>query len=350
MNDELLNLWVTRLAKAPAFVLPTVDEEPLAQLIDDRASNVLVFTDSLDKGRARVVDALRRLAYRDADLDDTGEEATGWLIVDVPIPNQATPEQLVHRMIRRLYFAAVLHGLAEVPVLREAVQSLRMSYLQTRGSVKTSESTQFTGKAEAGLSFDLTKPIKLTASEELTVAESLTAEMQRMGVLEAEDQLVYDLHILLQLNAYITTYADIVGRTLPRWEQVRGFFKACYARLRKKRNIHLRPLFVLEATSAGAAVTVLRLLSKAAAIAAAQGAQLVIIAGPVLAEAQRVDEQLGNGVFRGQFQVNGGPGVLTKDDRMLLSDILENAQHLDPSVAAVLRVLVRPAGGAGVDD
>ena len=350
MNDPFLDLWITRLAKVPSVPVPAVDEGSLATLIDDRNSNVLVSAASLDAGRSQVVDAMRSLAYRDADLDDTGDEATGWLIVDVPIPNQATPEQLVHRMIRRLYFAAVLHGLAEVPVLREAVQSLRMSYLQTRGQVTTSESNTIKGKAEVGLSFDLTKPIKLTASEELTVAESLSAEMQRMNVIEAEDQLVYDLHILLQLNAYITAYADIVGRMLPRWEQVRGFFKACYARLRKKRTIRLRPLFVLEATSAGAAVTVLRLLSKAAAMAAAQGAQLVIIAGPVLVQALDADKKRGNGVFRDQFQRYGGSGELSLDDQALLADVLKRDEGLDPSVAALLRALQpkpKPADGTG---
>ncbi len=343
MIDDLLNLWVARLAKDSSLPVSSDATRSLARLIDDPQSNVLVAAASLDEGRSSVVDALRHLAYRDADLSDARAEVTGWLVVDVPIPNQATPEQLVHRMVRRLYFAAVLHGLAEVPVLREAVQSLRLSYLQTRGAVTTTESTQSKGKGEVGLSLDLTQPIKLTASEELTVAESLSAQMQRMGVLEAEDQLVYDLHILMRLNAYITAYADVVGRTLPRWEQVRGFFKACYARLRDKSRIRLRPVFVFEATSMGAAVSVLGLLSKAAAMAAAQGAQLVVIAGPGLTRAHEIDAATGHGVFRDQFQVfEAGPALereLGDAERWLLEEIRSQNPELDPSVAAILHVM-----------
>ena len=49
--------------------------------------------------------------------------------------------------------------------------------------------------------------------------------MQRLDLLEGEDQLLYDLEILTQLRLQIDVYSKAIGaEKVPRWERARTFF------------------------------------------------------------------------------------------------------------------------------
>lgn len=314
MTSELLDLWITRLRVLEAEPPSGAAGNDLAGLIAAGDGNVVAFYQSQAEGRANLHKALARCA-----LDSSGrveaaaglappDPLEGWLVVDLPIPGRASSTEIVHRMISRLYFAAVLHGLAERPGLREAVQALRLSFLQTRGKVTTGSTSSRTEKAgvDLGVSFDLTQPItaKLTAAEELEVAECFSAEMERLGLYEAEDQLLFDLQLLAQLQACVDRYAAVREPLLPRWEQVRGYFRAAYGTLGPKTPLRLRPVIVLEAQTLTAVTSLLVLLADAASLATAQGAQLVVLGGPLLARVWVDDEQLGHPLFRHRFRAH----------------------------------------------
>lgn len=347
MTNDLLELWFTRLDRsATAATLPPAP--PLAIKIDEARCNVLIVGAQRDATRRRTLEALRHLALRDARLDGKAD-ITGWLVIDVPVPNRIDATGLVHRMIRRLYFAAVLHGLAEIPAFRDAVHSLRMSYWQTRGNVTTGSSNEdvIKGGGELELSFNPFSPLKgkLTASEEVKVVESLATELQRLTLLEAEDQLLYDLALLTQLNALVDQYAALVKVQLPRWEVIRNFFRAAYSVFKDKKTFRLRPVFVLEALSPTSLAAVMAFLSDAAALANAQGAQLIVLGNELLKYAWDADQELGHAVFRDVFdRVGDGQASLAKVKAEAYAGIL--GKLVDPNTKAdlpfeVLAVLER---------
>ena len=349
MIDALLDLWLTRLREDEPDLPALAKSSPLAIALRDTRSNIVVIGDDVASARAAALGSLRVAAH--ADLYSSQDDVTGWLAVDVPVPHEVEATVLIHRMIRRLYFAAVLHGLAEVPAWREAVQSLRLSYLQTRGQVTTETSESKSGKlgADFGFSFSLTEPIsaKLTASEEVRVAQRLSASMQRLDLFEAEDQLLYDLRILAALDAQVDCYAKFADPRLPRWEQVRGLFKAAYATvLQPKRRFALAPVFVFELHGVSAVVCVLALLARAAAIASGQGARIVLIGDRTLGAAWAVDRKLGGALFRGAFApfdasgeplaADASPRVSAMQATFIQDLVAREASKLGPQLRAVL--------------
>ncbi len=348
MTNELMNLWITRLAslaEAPNPVPEDSVEAALAIRIKDCQTNILVFDEKVENARKLVVRAVEKLALEDSKIKD--DQVTGWLAIDVPIPNSINPTGLMHRMVRRLYFAAVVHGLAEVPSLREAVQSLRLSYFQTRGSLTTGQSSTRTQKegAEFSAALSLTKPLagKLTAAEEVTEVERMSAEMQRMDLMESEDQLLYDLEVLTQLRMHVDRYAQFVDPKLPRWEHVRGWFRSAYARFSKTPHFQLRPLFVFEATSLTSVIALMNFLSDAASLPTAQNAEIVVIGGPVLWQAFEADRSLNHPIFRAHFEKY--PENLPAMDTSWLAPAIQrmietDTQHkIAPEVVQVLETM-----------
>lgn len=354
MIEELLDVWLTRLREDVDAPPDQVRAHPLAVELRDpaRPSNLLVVGDTVEAARAATLECLRAAAH--ADLYASTDYAAGWLAVDVPVPHRVDATVLIHRMIRRLYFAAVLHGLAEVPAWREAVQSLRLSYLQTRGRVTSDSSEDRSGKlgAEFGFSFSLTEPIKakLTASEEVKVAQRLSAAMERLDLFEAEDQLLYDLKILAALEAHVDYYARFADPRLPRWEHVRGFFKAAYAKLGSKRRFVLKPVFVFEIHGVTALISVLSLLAQAAAVASGQGARLILVGDRSLAAAWAADRELGSPLMRGAFTAfDGVEGLaaaapaLGELQTTLIRELVDKDKSLGAEIRAVLGAMVSRA-------
>jgi hypothetical protein len=331
MMNDLLNLWITRLPdNAPNLPI----DARIATFANNARSNLLYVANSCAVARRTVLDSMLARAH----ADSAGLDKRAWLAIDVPVPNRVSPTVIIHRMIRRLYFAAVLHGLAELEPFRDAVQSLRLSYLQTRGSVTTSSTDETTKKVggEIGASLDITNPLsaKMTAEAEVKVAQELSAEMVRLDLYEAEDQLAYDLQLLAQLELFISRYNQHTRQLLPRWEQIKNIFRLLYSRIDRGQPLALRPLFVLEARSAGAVVSLMTFLSDAASLASAQGAQLILIGGPDLTAAWQADRALGSGIFREQFVSAAADVVdLSKTQRTLFKALSEG--ELAPEVKAV---------------
>lgn len=358
MIEALLDVWITRLREDADAPPAQVRAHPLSIELRSppRPSNLLVVGDTVEAARAAALECLRAAAH--ADLYDNPDYAAGWLAVDVPVPHRVDATVLIHRMIRRLYFAAVLHGLAEIPAWREAVQSLRLSYLQTRGRVTSDTSEDRSGKlgADFGFSFSLTEPIqaKLTASEEVKVAQRLSAGMERLDLFEAEDQLLYDLKILAALEAHIDYYARFADPRLPRWEHVRGFFKAAYAKLGSKRRFVLKPVFVLEIHGVTALISVLSLLAQAAAVASGQGARLVLVGDRTLAAAWEADRELGSPLMRGAFTAfDETKPLMAKAPPLgdlqatLIKDLVARDESLGAEIRAVLGAMVSRGQGPG---
>lgn len=357
MIDELLNLWITRLPQElpadEAFAAANGTELSGALCTEERPRNLIVVDKNLALAREAALGSLRVASHYDLFVSTT--RTRGWLAVDVPVPYRVDPTVLIHRMIRRLYFAAVLHGLAEIPVWREAVQSLRLSYLQTRGKVTSSSSETRTAKlgGDLSFSFSLTEPFKakLTASEEVKLAQGLSATLERLDLYEAEDQLLYDLQILAALDAQIDSYAKFANPRLPRWEHVRGFFKAAYravyARLGfgpGERAFSLAPVFVFELHGATAMISALSLLAQAAAVASAQGARVILVGNETLAHAWQADAKLGSPLFRGAFDCYRGHRQIDEhtklefDTRQLsfIHDVVNKNEGLSGELRAVL--------------
>ena len=358
MIDALLDLWITRLHEQEDQPPEKVKASALATALRTKSPprNLLVIGKTVAEAREAALASLRAAAH--ADLYDGLETTTGWLAVDVPVPHRVDPTLLIHRMIRRLYFAAVLHGLAELPAWREAVQSLRLSYLQTRGKVTTATNETTTGKlgADFGFSFSLDKPItaKLTASEEVKLAQSLSATMERLDLYEAEDQLLYDLEVLAALDAQVDRYAEFANPRLPRWEHVRAFFKATYAKLRadQNRRFVLQPVFVFEIHGGTAMVSVLSLLAQAAAVASAQGARVVLVGQEALAHAWKADAELGGPLFRDAFDCFYGSEAIGAREpelhprqRALIYDLVAKSEGLSAELRAVLGMMFEPGAG-----
>lgn len=341
MNADLLNLWITRLrARHPSGVPKGLLDEVQAEM-----SIVNAIDPAKGDTRHHVV-----VAAKDARTSlSSADELTGWLAVDVPVSSAMNSTALAHRMLRRLYFAAVLHGLGEVPSLREAVQAMRISYLQTRGIVTTGRSQTSTEKlgGEVGASLDLTKPIsvKLTAAEEVSIVENFSATMQRSDLIEAEDQLLCDLQMLSQLEILVNRYAQLRQIRLPRFEKIREFFKAMYADVRQVQQICLRPVFVLEAFSTSAAITLLRFAAEASALASNFSANLIFVGGPELAALWHADEDLGHPVLRGFFSACLADDGQPIEAARLRASLKAASEQLDRQADAPneLRTLVRHA-------
>ena len=339
---QLRNLWFTRLPE-PTMPHGSFDVSTFIHAaVAVRGQHVAVCSETarLRQLRQEIGLGLWHRAYDDATH---GSHIEGWLAVDVPVPNAATPGQLIHRMIRRLYFSSVLQGLSEVPQYREAVLGMRSSYLQTRGKVTTKESESSKGNAGLELGFNPLKLAKLTAGQEVTVAEELAAEMERLGVMEAEDQLFYDIQLLLELEGLVTKFGDLVGQTMPRWEQLRAFFQRQYARfIEEKRTFSLRPLFVIDAMSLPEVIMVMELLSAAAGLSLSTGAQMLLVGSHVLNTALRADQELGHVVFRDRFVRHAPQEVvaLSPADQDLREQFLTDPSlKLTPAVELVLRTM-----------
>ncbi|MCA9717964.1 MAG: hypothetical protein H6713_24790 [Myxococcales bacterium] len=329
MIDALLNLWITRLHAAYPDGFPRAHGEgaladpaqaiygALAHPVSERRlrRHVVVLSKEAEGARDHALAALRRLALNGARGGHGESLVTAWLVVNVPVASTMSPTALVHRMVRRLYLAAVLHGLGELPALREAVVSLRQSFLQTRGSVSLGDERSRTSKsgAELGLSLDSLSPLKLTAAEEVGLVERFSAALPRADLFETEDQLIADLQLLGQLEMLVARSARLRRRKMPRWERVRSFFKDMYDPIRALESLELRPVFVLEAGSAAASVTLLRFLSEACALASGFEASLVILGGPPLGALWAAERRLGASVSRGFFTVCGDELVVDGD-------------------------------------
>ncbi len=356
MNHRLLGLWFTRIDQAPAGA-----SDPGLERDIRRGDNVIVSlprSSPVPQPRPMdiVLQTLEGIAYDDAPTD--GKPVVGWLAVDVPIPNVATAQQMLHRMIRRLYFSSVFHGLSTVPAFRSTVQSLRSSYLQTRGTVTTEDSTKTVGKGGPAVELSSNPlklvSVKLTAEAEVEVAEKLAAEMERLDVLEAEDQLVQDLQLLTLLEVYLSKYADVIDAKSERWERIKGLFRRLYARYLgpgSNRTFSLRPIFVFEAASAAEAIILLELLSAAAGLARAHGAQLVVAGHQPLAALFEAGKKLGSPIFRTGFTapVGGSSATLEVGDVTVMQAMLASGK-LSLTVAQVVAAALHSSaagGGAG---
>ncbi len=313
MIDALLNLWITRLHARPgAWREPALEGaassvyDALVHPINERhmRRHVMLLGDETQRGRDQLLAALQRLALNGARTGHGESKVTAWLIVNVPVASSMSPTALIHRMVRRIYFAAVLHGLGELPALREAVVALRQSFLQTRGSVSLSDerSQRSERGAELGVSLDSLSPLKLTASEEVGLVEKFSAQLPRADLYESEDQLIADLQLLNQLELLVTKSARLRRRKMSRGERVRNFFKDMYEPIRGVEAVELRPVFVLEAATAAASVTLLQFLSEACALASGFEASLVILGGRPLAALWEAERRLGASVSRGFFR------------------------------------------------
>ncbi len=358
MIDALLNLWITRLHAQYAGGLPDARREAaLTGAAQDiygalaypvsarrRRRHVVLLGDDVEGRREQLLVALRRLALHGARGGHGESKVTAWLVVNVPVASSMSPTALIHRMVRRLYFAAVLHGLGELPALREAVVALRQSFLQTRGDVSLADerSQRSSTGASLGVSLDSLSPLKLTASEEVGLVEKFSASLPRADLYESEDQLIADLQLLNQLELLVTKSARLRRRKMSRGERVRNFFKDMYDPIRGTETIELRPVFVLEAASAAASVTLLQFLAEACALASGFEASLVIVGGQPLAALWEAEGRLGASVSRGFFTTCGRAPTTARDrqlHRVLLSvqqQYETQRQRLPVEVAAAL--------------
>ncbi|MBF0275772.1 MAG: hypothetical protein HQK84_11130 [Nitrospinae bacterium] len=343
MLNDYLNLWITRVANISSTDGQNGDEE-LSLAIKDRKENLLVIDNDIAKNRKKILYTLRELALNDSKVPNN---VTGWLVVSVPVPNSINSAALLHRMIRKLYFSTVLHGLGEIPSLREAVQSLRLSFFQTRGTFTKNESSSKKRNegADLGFSLSLTSPSissKLTAAEEVTVLEGISAQMQQMNLMESEDQLLYDLQILTQLRLQVDQYAaQVTNAKIPRWELVRGFFKNVYANFQEKKEFNLRPVFVFEAYSLSSVISLLEFFSEAASLPGLQDAEIIVLGGEILHSVFLADEKLHHPIFRSHvvlypkgLQLSLSTTV-KKEIKKKISCV-DNPYNLSPEVALVL--------------
>jgi hypothetical protein len=349
MTDAYLDLWPTY---GSALIAPTNALPALVSGLAGRG-NIAVIGDTPERARQVLLTALRLRAKQSYDQLISPQPSApgpyeGWLVIDVPIPNQVTPVQLVHRMIRRLYFASVLHGLGEVPAFRETMQALRIAFLQTRGSVSRSEEQEKVeqGSAEVGVSLKAAVPefsAKLTAGDEVKVVERLSAEMERLDLFEAEDELMYDLKLLQRLDLFVSAHAQFLsdGSRLPRWERVRSWFKHVYELLHFDRGIVLRPAFVFEANSTFTVIELMRFLSQAAGLARAHYAQVLLLGGLPLALAIQADADLGGPILRGGFApvtlADAAPMPSVEERRLFKSLVDKPPRSWTPEVVAVGR-------------
>lgn len=322
MSDRLLNLWISRLYAMHPGGLPAPTDfdtlSPASQAIISALNknrgvqqlrrHVTVLTQTPKQAREATYEALRYLSYQGARQAQTHATSVvpAYLVVDIPVPSAMSPTALVHRMVRRLYFAAVLQGLGELEILREAVMALRRNYLQCRGDVSLSNqsASKLRKGFDVGLALDFSSPLtlKLTASEEVQVVEQFGASLPRADLFESEDQLLADLKLLSQLELLVSRNAELSRRKMPRWEQVRSFFKNLYEPIRAiSGRLELRPVFVLEATSVAASVTAMRFLADACALASSFEASIVLSGGLPLAALWKADEARHHAISRGFF-------------------------------------------------
>lgn len=343
--DDYLYLWPSY---GSALVVTDHDLRRAQEARLPLAGSVAVVAGDHRDARRELLRALRVRAKQSYELLTRGtqsEPVDGWLVIDVPIPARIEPTEILHRMIRRLYYAAVLHGLGEVPAFRETVQTLRLAFLQTRGMVALGRDTEGVQKAgfelggKIGASPEITA--KLTAGDELKVVEKLNAQMARLDLFEAEDELTYDLAILQRLEMFADQYSAQIGEpgSVPRWEKVRGWFKQLYAPLHTRAGIRLRPAFVFEATSVVAVLGLARFFAQAASIANAHGAEIFILGGPELAAAIQADADLGGIVFRQRLtlqNLGGAPTPPTDAQKAFLATLADNPPaNWNPEIVAL---------------
>jgi hypothetical protein len=287
MNSDFLDTWITR-AKGIEFPAPRNEDATarLAALIAEGKKHILVAAGSPEEGDSLVLDAIRRLSKAGASVAEP-DPLVGWLAVDIPLPHRMDATALVHRMVRRLYFTAVLHGLAELPALRDVVQSLRVGYLQTRGTLLAEESasTKKVSSGEAKISINPLKlGAKLTAAEEVAVAEKLASNMTRPDLFETEDQLLADIGVLTQLHLLVDIYLkDFRRDKFSRIDAVAEFFRSVYADIRNKRLIKIKPVFVFRADCVMASISILGFFGQAAGVASARDAKVIVVANPIVA-------------------------------------------------------------------
>jgi len=345
--DEYLYLW-------PIYgsALVKVEPDPNERLTEclKIGGNVAVLGGSFFDAKRALVTSLRNCAKESHDRLVGGtvlQPTDGWLVVDVPIPARVEPYQLLHRMIRRLYFSAVLHGMGEVESFRETVQVLRLAFLQTRGKVSQGRDAESVDKSgfELGGNLKLSPEVsaKLTAGDEVKIVEKLNAEMARLDLLEAEDELTYDLTILQRLEIFADQHAQALGEPgiLPRWEKIRGWFKKVYSPLSLKGGIRLRAAYVFEARSVVTVLGLARFLAQAAGLASAHAAQILLLGGPELAAAIQADRELGRPVFRGSFavqQVGAVADKISAQQKALLASVAAGPpEDWAPEIVAIAK-------------
>ena len=357
MTSEVLDLWITRMQALKSPPAWSSVNAPLYNLLETKGQHVAVVAPTVDIARNAAMYEFFTLAMLGAKgkpnpVDNT-IEYTGWLMADVPVPTivhsaRDLSTKIAHRMIRRLYFTCVLQGLAQMPALREVVQAVRLTYLQTRGEVSTVESESSKIADGAGLDWELSlKPSikgRLTASEEVTLVESLTTKMVRLELMEAEDELLYDLQLLQELSLQVDRHARrIKDKTVPRWECIKGFFTNMYHRIMsEKSELSLRPVFVFEASSLSSVVALMSFLADASALARCHEAKIVVLGIDALHCAIEQDRTMGSPIFRDQFAVGAvgkPPATLSAGNALALDAILardDQTKFLAPEVRMVL--------------
>ncbi len=343
--DEFLYLWPIYGSALQIIA----EQNPALTGSLDNGGNLCVLADKPATAKQALVTSLRVCAKR--SYDELTNRATNsfpdaWLVVDVPIPAQVEPRDLLHRMIRRLYFSAVLHGMGEIATFRETVQVLRMAYLQTRGSVSQGRNTETLNQAGVELGGKLgIKPelsAKLSAGDEVRVVETLNAEMARLDLFEAEDELTFDLTILQRLELFADRHAQAMGGgSIPRWEKIRSWFKDIYAPLQTQQGLRLRAAYVFEATSVVKVLSVTRFFAQAAGLASSQSAQILLTGGIELRAAIEADREIGSPVFRDSFdiqQVSDTWPTVSSKQKDLLKTIVQNPPiDWPPEVTAIAK-------------
>ena len=347
--DEFIYLWPIY---GSALVDINPDPNPALTGAIKAGGNVCVLGQNREEAHRALVTSLRICAKESYDALTSRASALtpdAWLVVDVPIPTRVEPRDLLHRMIRRLYFSAVLHGMGEINTFRETVQVLRIAYLQTRGTVSQGQETESVdrGGVELGgkLSANPEFSAKLSAGDEVKVVEKLNAEMARLDLFEAEDELTYDLTILQRLEMFADRHAQAVSGTagiIPRWEKVRGWFKDLYAPLQTHNGIRLRAAYVFESASVTTSLSLIRFFAQAAGLASSQSAQILLAGGPELEAAHAADSNIGEPVFRGAFEVQRLPtaaqGAVSTEQKNLLKEMLANPpESWTPEIGAIAK-------------